>query len=324
MPTNKQRREAARRHLERQLERRQIEAQRRKQRNLIFTVVGTVVILAAIVIVVVIAASGTSKKKTASGSSPSASASATDSSADSPKTSGPCGYTQDTSQPAAKDVGFPPDPSPTPTTNRTLSIKSSQGDFTITLNATTAPCTAQSIAYLAGKGYYNNTKCHRLVDSGIYVLQCGDPTGTGSGGPGYYTKDENLDKADYSQVGTVAMANAGAGTDGSQFFIIYKDTSSLPKQYTQIGQVTAGMDVIQKVAAAGVSTVSPNSSPSDTSSPTDGTPNLPITLNTVTVAPPVEGSGTMVTPTPTSASTAASPASSAPSATAPVSSASSG
>ncbi len=313
MPTNKQRREAARRHLERQLERRQQDAQKRKQRNLILTIVGTVVIIGALVLVVVLAASGTSKKTpaaAASGSaSSSASASASASAAPSPQTSGPCGYTQ-TGTPA-KDVGFPPDPATTPTDNRTLSVVSTQGNFTITLDGAAAPCTVQSIAYLATKGYYNNTPCHRLVDSGIYVLQCGDPSGTGSGGPGYESKDENLSAADYSKVGTVAMANAGPGTDGSQFFIIYKDSSTLPKSYTVIGSVTSGMDVIQKVAAAGVTA---SASASSSASPTDGQPKLAITLSTVTVTPPIVGSGTMVTPSAsasTSDSASSSPAASA-------------
>ena len=106
--------------------------------------------------------------------------------------------------------------------------------------------------------------------------------GTGSGGPGYESKDENLTKADYSAVGTVAMANGGPGTDGSQFFIIWKDSSSLPKSYTEIGHVAAGMDVVQKVATAG----------SDNANGTgDGAPKLPITLTTVTATPPVTGTG---------------------------------
>ncbi len=133
-----------------------------------------------------------------------------------------------------------------------MSITTNKGPITMTLDAAIAPCTVQSIAYLANKGYFDNTSCFRLVTSGIFVLQCGDPANAGTGGPGYQIKDENLDKADYSVVGTVAMANAGAGTDGSQFFIIYKDSSSLPKAYTVIGHITAGMDIVQAVAAGGV------------------------------------------------------------------------
>ncbi len=163
--------------------------------------------------------------------------------------------------------------------------------MTFTLDGAAAPCNVQSIAYLATKGYYDNTPCHRLVTSGIYVLQCGDPTGTGSGGPGYTAKDENLTNADYSQVGTIAMANSGADTNGSQFFIICKDSSTgLQKTYTVIGKVTAGMDIVQKVAAAGED---------DSNGTGDGKPKLAITFTKVTAAPPVAGSGTFVTPTPT-------------------------
>ena len=83
----------------------------------------------------------------------------------------------------------------------------------------------------------------------IYVLQCGDPTGTGSGGPGYRFNDENLAGATYP-AGTVAMANAGPNTNGSQFFFTWKDTK-LPPDYTPFGMVIGGMDVLQKIAAAG-------------------------------------------------------------------------
>jgi peptidyl-prolyl cis-trans isomerase B (cyclophilin B) len=299
VPTNKQRREAARRHLERQLERRQQEAARRKQRNLIATVVGIVVVLAVVALVIVMA-SGGSKKKPSAAASTSASPSASATTA-APKTTGACGYTQGAA--ASKDVGIPPDPATTPTATETLSVTSNLGPMTFTLNGAAAPCNVQSIAYLATKGYFDSTSCHRLVDSGIYVLQCGDPTGTGSGGPGYTVKDENLTAADYSQVGTIAMANSGANTNGSQFFIIWKDSSAgLQKSYTVIGKVTAGMDIVQKVAAAG----------DDGSNGTgDGKPKLAITFTKVTAAPPISGSGTFSTP-PVALSTPASGSSSAP------------
>ena len=297
MPTNKQRREAARRHLERQLERRQQEAARRKQRNLIATVVGIVVVLAVIILVVVMATGDSKKKKPAAASSTSASASPSASASNaSAKTAGACGYTQGTA--ASKDVGIPPDPATTPTTNETLAVTTNLGALTFSLDGAAAPCNVQSIAYLASKGYFDNTTCHRLVDSGIFVLQCGDPTATGSGGPGYSVKDENLTAADYSQVGTIAMANSGANTNGSQFFIIYKDSSAgLQKAYTVIGKVTAGMDIVQKVAAAG----------DDGANGTgDGKPKLPITLTKVTATPAVVGSGTFVTPAPVASTPAAS------------------
>ncbi len=302
MPTNKQRREASRRHLERQLQRRQQEAARRKQRTVIATVVGIVAVLAVIGVVIAVSGGSGKKSPSASGSS-SASASASPSaSTAAAKTAGPCGYTQ--SGTPTKDVGVPPDPAPTPTTTRVVSVTTSQGAMTFTLDGAAAPCNVQSIAFLATQGYYDNSPCHRLVTSGIYVLQCGDPSGTGSGGPGYTVNDENLTAADYTQVGTIAMANSGANTNGSQFFIIWKDSSTLPKSYTVIGKVTAGIDVVQKVAAAG----------DDGSNGTgDGKPKLAITITKMTVAPPVTGTGTFVTPSPTAPATS-SPAASTPAA----------
>ncbi|MCU7821497.1 peptidylprolyl isomerase [Kitasatospora sp. DSM 101779] len=132
----------------------------------------------------------------------------------------------------------------------TMALDTSCGKITIALDAAKAPHTVNSFAFLSNEKYFDHTKCHRLTTEGIYVLQCGDPTGTGSGGPGYQFADENLTGATYP-AGTVAMANAGAGTNGSQFFLVYKDTQ-LPPQYTPFGKVTGGLDVLQNIAAGGV------------------------------------------------------------------------
>ena len=131
----------------------------------------------------------------------------------------------------------------------TAELRTTQG--TITFKALTAavPCTTYSFRFLAQHDYYDDTHCHRLTLQGIYVLQCGDPTGTGSGGPGYSFNDENLAGATYP-AGTVAMANAGPNTNGSQFFICWKDTKLSPN-YTPFGVVTSGLDVLRKIAAAG-------------------------------------------------------------------------
>jgi len=119
-----------------------------------------------------------------------------------------------------------------------------------------APTTVGTMAWLANQGFYNNTSCHRLTTQGIFVLQCGDPAGNGSGGPGFNFADENLPTAaaDGNYVyprGTVAMANSGANTNGSQFFLVYQD-SPLPPNYSVWGQITEGLDVIDNVASAGV------------------------------------------------------------------------
>jgi peptidyl-prolyl cis-trans isomerase B (cyclophilin B) len=124
-----------------------------------------------------------------------------------------------------------------------------QGMITVQMLTDKAPCTTFSFRFLASQGYFNKTHCHRLTIQGIFVLQCGDPTGTGSGAPGYAFNDENLAGATYP-AGTVAMANAGPNTNGSQFFFTWKDTT-LPPLYTPFGTVIGGMDVLQKIAAAG-------------------------------------------------------------------------
>ncbi|MET0295928.1 MAG: peptidylprolyl isomerase, partial [Microbacterium sp.] len=113
------------------------------------------------------------------------------------------------------------------------------------------PCTVESFVSLAQQQYFSNTECHRLTTSGIFVLQCGDPTGTGRGGPGYRFDDE-LDGGETYPAGTVAMANAGPGTNGSQFFLVYEDTP-LPPSYTVFGQLSSeGLEVVQTIAADGV------------------------------------------------------------------------
>jgi peptidyl-prolyl cis-trans isomerase B (cyclophilin B) len=124
----------------------------------------------------------------------------------------------------------------------------------------------------AEHGYYNLTHCHRLTEQGIYVLQCGDPTGTGSGGPGYQFDDENLTGATYP-AGTVAMANAGPNTNGSQFFICWK-ASPLPPLYTPFGKITTGANVLAKIAAAG---------DDQQNGPGDGYPNLYVGILSVQI-----------------------------------------
>jgi len=138
-----------------------------------------------------------------------------------------------------------------------------QGVITVRMLTAEAPCTTFSFRFLASQRYYDQTHCHRLTIQSIYVLQCGDPTGTGSGGPGYSFNDENLAGATYP-AGTVAMANAGPNTNGSQFFFTWKDTTLAP-DYTPFGMVISGMDVLQKIAAAG---------DDSQNGPGDGYPNL--------------------------------------------------
>jgi peptidyl-prolyl cis-trans isomerase B (cyclophilin B) len=155
----------------------------------------------------------------------------------------------------------------------TATIKTNQGTIVATLDGAKAPHTVNSFNFLAGQGFFNNTPCHRLVTQGIFVLQCGDPTGSGTGGPGYTIPDENLAGATYP-AGTLAMANTGQPhTGGSQFFFCYADTP-LPPQYTPFGHVAQGLDVLKAIAAKGED---------DSNGPGDGKPKKPVIIESFTV-----------------------------------------
>jgi peptidyl-prolyl cis-trans isomerase B (cyclophilin B) len=134
-----------------------------------------------------------------------------------------------------------------------ITFSTNQGEIVIETTPSLAPLTVNAIAALAQKNYFDNTICHRLTTEGIFVLQCGDPTGTGTGGPGFNIPDENLPQPTENNypAGTVAMANAGPGTSGSQFFLVYQDTTLGP-DYTIWGSITSGLDILQTIASAGV------------------------------------------------------------------------
>ncbi|MGW3291234.1 peptidylprolyl isomerase [Streptomyces sp. NPDC001002] len=159
----------------------------------------------------------------------------------------------------------------------TMNLATTCGDIGIALKTSAAPHTVNSFDFLAGKGFFDHTKCHRLTTNGIYVLQCGDPTGSGSGGPGYTIPDENLKDASLKggvyPAGTVAMANTGQKhTGGSQFFLVFQD-SQLPASYTPFGTISeSGMKVLKKIAAAGENT-----------GQGDGAPNATVVINKATV-----------------------------------------
>lgn len=161
-----------------------------------------------------------------------------------------CGYT------AYGQSARPADPPPTSdvpaTGTSTVTLNMTEGTVAITLNLAQAPCTVNSFESLAKQGFFDDTTCHRLVDQGIYILQCGDPTGTGRGGPGYRFADELSGSEQYTK-GVVAMANSGPDTNGSQFFIVWADTQ-LPPEYTVFGSIDeASLDVVTSIAAKGVS-----------------------------------------------------------------------
>lgn len=172
--------------------------------------------------------------------------------------------------PAARDVTIPPTRANLALRSAAVTIVTNRGRIGVTLSDAT-PCTNTSFAHLAGTDFYDNTRCHRLTTSGVYVLQCGDPTGTGTGGPGYQFDEENLQNATYPR-GTVAMAKLAApGTTGSQFFLVYRD-SPLPPQYTVFGRITTGLQVLERVATGGVA-----------GGGSDGSPNTRITIQDVTI-----------------------------------------
>ncbi|MFF9032533.1 peptidylprolyl isomerase [Streptomyces iakyrus] len=168
----------------------------------------------------------------------------------------------------------------------TMKLDTTCGEIDVALKASAAPHTVNSFNFLLGKGYLDHSKCHRLTDQNIYVLQCGDPKGTGMGGPGYTIPDENLKdkslKGGIYPAGTVAMANQynaqtkqGRNSGGSQFFLVYQD-SQLPPDYTPFGTVSeAGMKILKKIAAAGAQAPDPQTG--------NTAPNATVVINKATI-----------------------------------------
>jgi len=162
---------------------------------------------------------------------------------------------------------------------RTFTFVTNCGNIVVTTVGTKAPITLTQLSTLARGGYFNNTLCHRLTTQGLYVLQCGDPTATGGGGPNFTYRDENLPTEGLNNypAGTVAMANSGpgvngAGTNGSQFFLVFADTT-LGANYTIWGTVTQGLEIVKAIAKAGVK-----------GGGADGVPSQQIEIKRVTVS----------------------------------------
>lgn len=256
--SDQRRRQLAREKFERQQQRR--EEARRRTRRLSVIIVSAVAVVAVIGAGAYVSRDGDDKKTSAdaaASASPSASPPASESSAPEP------------AMKIDKKAKY------------SMSLKTSQGDIAIAMDAAKTPHTTNSFKSLADKGYFDSTKCHRLTTENIFVLQCGDPKGDGTGGPGYTIPDENLTAlgkagADGSvtyTAGTVAMANTGQpGTGGSQFFLVYKDTK-LPPSYTPFGTMDeAGLKAVKKIAEAGV-----------TGGAADGAPKKVVTVEKATV-----------------------------------------
>ncbi|KRE31704.1 peptidylprolyl isomerase [Mycobacterium sp. Soil538] len=295
MPTNEQRRATAKRKLERQLERRAEKDRKRRLYTIIGSVAAAIVVIAAVVATVVLT---NRDSGTPSASSPTSTpTSAANSPLDAPEPGKPpalpafaapeglgsnCQYPKSTE--AASKPNKPPRAGKVPTdpAEVSASMETSQGNLGLQLDNAKSPCTVNSFASLAQQGYFNGTPCHRLTTSeGLAVLQCGDPTGQGTGGPGYQFANEyptDQYQPDDPKVqepviyprGTLAMANAGPGTNGSQFFLVYKD-SQLPPNYTVFGTIDqTGLATLDKIAAAGTK-----------EGGDDGAPKLDVTIKSL-------------------------------------------
>lgn len=211
-----------------------------------------------------------------------------------------CEYNEEAAGSDEFSVGLPAQDNVSTEGTVNVELATNQGPIGMELDRSVSPCTVNAIEYLAKEGYFDDTKCHRLTTSaGLKVLQCGDPSGTGSGGPGFqfaneFPTDEALENegeidleqfglpADASDEekdmaasyalqekpmryprGSIAMANAGLGTNGSQFFLNYED-SVLPPLYTYFGQISdEGLDTLAKIAESGVEDGAPDGAPAD-------------------------------------------------------------
>ncbi|MGC4897226.1 peptidylprolyl isomerase [Micromonospora sp. DT31] len=206
--------------------------------------------------------------------------------ADPAPTKGPCAYTPTPEDPAVRPVPLPADPRRTPDRGTVrVTLHTNQGPIGLTLDRAQAPCTVQSFLHLTRRKFYDRTPCHRLTAyPTLTVLQCGDPSGSGSGGPGYRYRDElptDLPPAPTDPTGvrrlyargTLAMANAGPDTNGSQFFLVQRD-SALRPNYTVFGRIdAAGLATLDRIAAGGIAPT-----PEDPA-PVDGAPAVPVLID---------------------------------------------
>jgi peptidyl-prolyl cis-trans isomerase B (cyclophilin B) len=260
VPTSKQRREAAQRHLQRQLERRtELAKKRRRNLGIVLAALAAVVVVGAVLLIsgVFTGDDDEPADTAASGSGSTCDFVATDPGVN----------------PNLTDAGLPDGDAPTSGTEA-LTMSTSAGDIGLTLDRAGAPCAAEAISYLAGQGFFDGTGCHRLTTSpGLQVLQCGDPSGTGRGGAAFDYPTAATGTETYPR-GTIAMANSGQGFDGSQFFLVYGDSLEGNPNYTVVGTIDeAGLGVLDAIAAKGVADGSQ-----------DGAPAEPVTINSMTPA----------------------------------------
>lgn len=281
MPTNQQRREAAKRKLERQMVRR-AEAARRRRIISVGVTVGVVVVIAGVLVYtqVIKSDSGSSSAAPSSAATPPSINIPTQRVVEAARptplpTPTTCAYPATPNEPAAKPAKAPATTGIPATGTVNVTFRSTAGDIPLTLDRVLAPCTVNSFVSLIQQGYFTDTSCHRLGTQGLQMLQCGDPSGTGSGGPGYSFKDETFPGLKYGR-GVLAMANSGPDTNGSQFFMVYGD-APLDPSYTVFGSISdAGLQVLDKIARAG-------DDGSLDPSPGGGKPNMEVKFTAVAI-----------------------------------------
>jgi peptidyl-prolyl cis-trans isomerase B (cyclophilin B) len=182
-----------------------------------------------------------------------------------------------------RDVGTPPATAPR-TGTAIMTITTNLGVITVSIDRSAVPCAAANFAYLGSKHFYDNVACHRIVDTGLSAIQCGDPAGDGFGGPPYRYADENLptNKRPTYAKGVVAVVNSGPNTNQSQFYLVYADSDPEPG-LPVLGRVTGGLDIVEQVAAAGHDNAFATN-PDGTAGPGGGHPKKPLTVVSLTVS----------------------------------------
>jgi peptidyl-prolyl cis-trans isomerase B (cyclophilin B) len=296
----------ARAKVERQIARRAATARRRRQ---IQAGIGAALAVVLVVVGIIWVAGGFSAKKKP------------------PASAAECAWTpvDAATNPDVTDVGKPPETGIAHDGTPLMTITTNRGVIEAELDPASSPCTVASFGYLASRQFFNNTKCHRVTTAGIFVLQCGDPKGTGKGGPAYRFVDEyrptpaepeedpsaspsaaapspSAEPAiptDLYPKGTLAMANSGPDTNGSQFFIVYKDGSALKGDYTIFGKITKGLEIVEKIAESGIADGS--------ESKTDGPPKTEVVIQALTVSTPAKPEPSSTPQTPPSSTPAATP-----------------
>jgi peptidyl-prolyl cis-trans isomerase B (cyclophilin B) len=284
--TNQMRREAAKRKLESQQQRRAERARRRQRTAIITSASVVVVVVVAVVLLSTVGLPGGDDAPPADSAAPTAPADTAAGAPESIPTELATPPARPTPLPANVSCDYPAAEAPAKpvqppaagevgaegTVN--VTVQTNSGAVPLTLDRALAPCTVNSFVSLAEQGYFDATTCHRLTTgASLQVLQCGDPSGSGSGGPGYSFADEVFPELTYGR-GVLAMANAGPNTNGSQFFIVYGN-AELPPNYTAFGTVSPeGLQVVDEIARRGQN---------QSNGPTDGAPVEPVTIDQVVV-----------------------------------------